>query len=63
MLSAKTLPLGSESEANSFMRKVKMRQMTGVMIWQQLVQGCLACSCALLKNRALNWVSFLGFPF
>lgn len=39
-----------------------MRQMTGVSIWQTLVQGCLLCSCAFLRKSALTCAfSFLGW--
>lgn len=36
--------------------------MTGVMIWQQLVQGCFDCSSPFLRNSAFSWEFYFTAP-
>lgn len=45
--------VGILSTAAFLIKMVRMRQMMGVSIWQQLVQGCLFCRCKFLSSKAL----------
>lgn len=39
---------------------VRSRQMIGVRIWQQLVQGCRFCRCKFLIKSARIWCALRG---
>lgn len=39
---------------------VSSRQIIGVIIWQQLVQGCLFCRCRFFRISALIWCPYFS---